>query len=172
MTLTHRALCFITIIGLTGCASGPDVKSDLPNSLTVEFHNDATGFMTLRSGYLHTYTSARCEGEKEIKNKLSMANEETLTTIPFTPGKPLTFALTTLNAQGFKGNWGCSVTSTFTPTEGARYHAILQTKDDNYVCRVMITDQNDKVVPATNPEYTCPKTINGTSKNGQGYSRI
>lgn len=98
-----------------------------------------------------------------------MASQEALTTIPVQAGVPLTFALTTLNAQSFKGNWGCSVTSTFTPVAGARYEAVLQTEDDNRACMVTILDQDKKVVPATRPDYSCHRTLAGIARNGERY---
>jgi hypothetical protein len=168
MTFKHCAFSLI-LIGLSGCATGPGAQPNLPDSLTVRINNDATGAMVMRGGSMHTYTSARCEGEVRQANKMSMASEEALTTIPVKHGVPLTFALTTLNAQGFKGNWGCSVTSTFTPVAGARYEAVLQTEGDNRTCKITIVDQDKKVVPATTPDYSCPKTLGGIVKNGGRY---
>jgi hypothetical protein len=169
MTPRNPALCLITAIGLAGCAYGPPIKSDLPDSLTVQFNNDAEGMMTMRGGFMHTYVNARCEGDERKASKMSMASEETLATVPLTPGKPLTFSLSTLNAQGFKGNWGCSVTSTFTPAAGIPYRAILQTANDNLTCKLTIMDQHAKVVPATSPEYSCLKTPSGTVRNGERW---
>lgn len=163
-------LCISLVI--TGCAHGPGVKPDLPDSLTVQINNDATGTMLMRGGHLHTYASARCEGEEKQAGKLSMDSQETLSTVPVTPGKPFTFALSTLNAQSFKGNWGCSVTATFTPVAGTRYHAILQTENDNATCKITVMDQQDQVVPATSPDYSCPKTLSGTARNGQRWSSV
>jgi len=160
----------LILIGLSGCASGPATQPELPNSLTVQINNDAEGTMTMRGGFMYTYANTRCEGEEKQANKMSMANREALTTIPVKPDAPLTFALTTLNAQGFKGNWGCSVTTTFTPVTGARYEAVMQTEGDNRTCKVTIMDQNKNVVPTTSPEYSCNRTLAGIVKNGQRYA--
>ena len=169
MTRKSSAFSLLVLI-LSGCASGPAFQPDLPNSLTAHINNDATGAMLLRGASMHTYASARCEGEQRQANKMSMANQEALATVPVKAGAPLTFALTTLNAQSFKGNWGCSVTSTFTPIAGARYEAVLQTKDDNRTCTVTILDQDKKVIPASHPDYSCSRTITGIVKNGQRYA--
>ena len=169
MKLARAALPLI-VIALSGCASGPTAQPDLPNSLTVRINNDAEGTMVMRGGFLYTYANDRCEGEQRQANKMSMATQEALTTIPVKPGVPLTFAVTTLNAQGFKGNWGCSATSTFTPVAGARYDAVLQTEGDNRTCKVVITDQNRNVVPATVPDYSCNRTMAGIVKNGERYA--
>jgi len=169
MTVKNSALLSIAI-GLTGCATSPGVKPDMPNSLTAQFNNDAQGMMTMRGGFMLTYANARCEGEETKATRMSMASKETLATVPVTPGQPLTFALSTLNAHGLKGNWGCSVTSTFTPAEGTRYHAVLQTDGDNRTCKVTIVDQDKKVVPATTPDYSCHRTVAGIVKNGQRYA--
>lgn len=169
MTLKFSAIPFVLLV-LSGCATGPAPQPELPNSLTVQINNDSTGTMLMRGASLHTYASARCEGEQRQANKMSMDNQEALATIPVRPGVPLTFALTTLNAQSFKGNWGCSVTSTFTPAAGSRYLAVMQTKNDNRICKVTILDQDKKVVPATMPDYSCSKTLAGIVKNGQRYA--
>jgi hypothetical protein len=168
MTLKYAAFPLALFI-LSGCASGPAPQPDRPDSLTAQINNDATGTMLIRAASLHTYASARCEGEVRQANKMSMANQEALATVPVKPGVPLTFALTTLNAQSFKGNWGCSVTSTFTPVAGRRYEAVLQTENDNRSCTVTILDQDKKVVPATHPDYSCSRTLAGVVKNGQRY---
>jgi hypothetical protein len=169
MTRKYAALSLI-LTGLYGCASGPSPQPNLPDSLTAHINNDSTGTMLMRSAAMYTYANARCEGGERRANKMSMASQEALTTIPVTPGVPLTFALTTLNAQSFKGNWGCTFTSTFTPVAGARYEAVLQTEDDNRTCRVVILDQNKNPVPATKPDYSCDKTMAGFVKNGQRYT--
>lgn len=169
MTLKHSGVSLI-LIGLAGCATGPSPQPSLPDSLTTQINNDATGSMLLRAGFMHTYANARCEGAERQASKMAMANQEALTTIPVKPGVPLTFALTTLNAQSFKGNWGCSVTSTFTPAAGARYEAVLQTESDNRTCKVTILDQDKKLVPATEPDYSCDMTLAGIVKNGQRYA--
>jgi hypothetical protein len=168
MTTKHAAFSLI-LIGLSGCASGPSPQPGLPDSLTALINNDSTGTMLMRGASMHTFANARCEGGERQANKMSMANEEALTTIPVKPGLPLTFALTTLNAQSFKGNWGCSATSTFTPVAGARYEATLQTESDNLTCKLTILDQDKQPVAATEPDYSCPKTLAGVVKNGQRY---
>ena len=169
MTPKH-ASCYLILTGLSGCVIGPSPQPGLPNSMTAYIHNDAAGTMVGRGGFLHTYANARCESEKKQASNVSMANKEALTTIPVKQGVPLTFALTTLNSQPFKGNWGCSVTSTFTPVAGARYETVLQTENDNRTCKVTILDQDQHVVTATHSEYSCHNTMAGIVKNGQRYA--
>jgi hypothetical protein len=168
MTLIYTPL-LLALLALSGCAHGPAPEPGLPDSLTARINNDSTGTMLMRSAFLHTYANARCEGEERQASKLSMANKEALTTIPLKSGVPLTLALSTHNAQSFKGNWGCSVTSTFTPVAGVRYEAILQTEHDNRSCKLTILDQHKNLVPATQPDYSCHKTQAGISKNGRRY---
>lgn len=169
MNAKYTALCLISL-GLAGCASGPAVQPNQPDSMTVQFNNDASGTMVMRSGFMYTYANQRCEGEARQASKMSMGSQETLTTVPVKPGAPLTFALTTLNAHGLKGNWGCSATSTFTPAAGASYQAILQTEGDNQTCKVTILDQDKKPVPTVTPDYSCNRTMGGIVKNGQRYT--
>jgi len=170
MTLKNGVFFSILIAALTGCANGPAVQTDLPNSLTAHINNDATGMMVMRGANLYTFSNEHCEAAEMKSTKISMDKEETLSTIPVTPGKPLTFGLTTVNAQGFKGNWGCSVTATFTPENGKRYLATLQTEGDNRTCRMVVTDQDNRVIPTAVPEYSCVKTLAGTVKNGERHA--
>jgi len=170
MKLKNGVFHSILIVALTGCAHGPAVQNDLPNSLTAHINNDATGTMVMRGGNLYTFANEHCEAAEMKASKTSMNSQEALSTIPLTPGKPLTFALTTLNAQGFKGNWGCSVTATFTPENGKRYLAMLQTEGDNRTCRITLTDQDNRTIPTAMPDYSCVKTLAGTVKNGERHA--
>ena len=102
---------------------------------------------------------------------MSMDSDEALTTLPLVAGKPLTFSVTTLNAQGMKGNWGCTATTTFTPAAGSRYRAQLQTEGDNRTCTLQILDQKNMLIPTIAPEYSCDKTMAGLVKNGQHYAK-
>ena len=146
------------------------MDSGKPNTLSAQIHNDATGTMVMRGGSMFSYASPRCEAESKLGSKLAMGKEEGVASVPVTPGKPFTFALTTLNAQGFRGNWGCSVTSTFTPAAGAIYTATLKTANDNATCEMLITDQHNAIVQATSPDYSCNRTVAGIVKNGRRYS--
>lgn len=163
------ALCVVSVLALTGCASGPAIESGKPDTLTAHVHNDSTGAMLMRGASLYSYASPRCDAEVRLAYKLSMNNVESLATAPVVPGKPFTFALTTLNAQSFKGNWGCTATSTFTPKVGGIYQATLKTANDNGTCEIVILDQDNTVVGATASEYSCNRTFAGIVKGGRGY---
>lgn len=170
MMLKNSVFPLLLAAALAGCAHGPTVQNDLPNSLTAHVNNDATGTMVMRGANLYTFGNEHCESAEMKASNVSMSSQEALSTIPLTPGKPLTFALTTVNAQGFKGNWGCSVTATFTPENGKRYSALLQTEGDNRTCQMTVTDQDNRTIPTTMPEYSCVKTLAGTVKNGERHA--
>ncbi|NHZ41361.1 hypothetical protein [Massilia aquatica] len=172
MPNTRLVIAPLLLASLSACSTYVPPPSK-PTATLVMYMENETPTPRMRVGMAVAYADSECgtpSTSHVINSAISMEDVDEIPRKQIAAEQEFTFAMGASHVL-WGGNSGCSVTATFTPKAGQTYDARMYIRGNSQRCEMIIVDQDNHEVPSTRPAYSCMHTLNGISKNGQGWYR-